>query len=260
MSNSYGPWATSINVGQNPQLSAFWKRRMSRLSATSQTSLVLSRRNLLWLGAGAAITAVLPTLRLASAMAEEGNPAEPGKKPSAGRIYLCAHLMTKPKADNKREEWLGDVQAIIAVDPETGRWEKIVDGDDVRVSPDGKTLAFAKYRPEKGGRIEASEIWTYDLATRRTNRLLAAGGNMFFWSPDGKRIVHSRWCRYDDDDNSQYATSEINVDGSGEKKLSVPETDEVEDWSSDGKWFVAMTNLCALRQGLSTLPDAPRRQ
>ncbi|MGA2797848.1 MAG: hypothetical protein ABSE63_09735 [Thermoguttaceae bacterium] len=51
MANKYGPWATLIDVGGSPQLSAFWKRRMSMLVPASQTSPVLSRRNLSLLAA-----------------------------------------------------------------------------------------------------------------------------------------------------------------------------------------------------------------
>ena len=78
MSNQYGPWATLIDAGGNPQLSAFWRRRLTMLVPTSQTSPVLSRRNLLWLGAAAVLTGVLPTFRLAPAEADEpaGKPAK----------------------------------------------------------------------------------------------------------------------------------------------------------------------------------------
>ena len=56
MAHQYGPWATAINVGQNPQLSAFWRRRLTMLMSTSQTSPVLSGRNVLWLGVGVLLT------------------------------------------------------------------------------------------------------------------------------------------------------------------------------------------------------------
>ena len=34
----------------------------------------------------------------------------------------------------------------------------------------------------------------------------------------------------------------INRDGSGLTKLPIPETDEIDDWSPDGKWFVTVSN------------------
>jgi hypothetical protein len=87
MANQYGPWATLIEAGDSPQLSAFWRRRLTLLVPASQTSPVLSRRNLLWLGAAGALTGVLPTLRSAAVAAEEKKPADADKRPSAGNAY-----------------------------------------------------------------------------------------------------------------------------------------------------------------------------
>ena len=75
MSNQYGPWATPINIGPNPQLSAFWKRRLTMLVPTSQTSPVLSRRNLVCLVVAGAMMIVLPTFRVGAAAAEDEKPA-----------------------------------------------------------------------------------------------------------------------------------------------------------------------------------------
>ena len=44
MTNPYGPWATAIDAGRNPQLSSFWRQRLTMLVPASQTSPVLSRR------------------------------------------------------------------------------------------------------------------------------------------------------------------------------------------------------------------------
>ena len=87
MTNPYGPWATAINAGQNPQLSAFWRQRLTMLVPTSQTSPVLSRRTLMLLGVSAVLLGVMPTLQSAPAIATEDNsPAE-----------------TKGTADEKRD-------------------------------------------------------------------------------------------------------------------------------------------------------------
>ncbi len=92
MSNQYGPWATLIDAGGNPQLSAFWRRRLTMLVPTSQSSPVLSRRNLLWLGAAGVLTGVVPTLRSAPALAEEEKPAEQAKKSLLGAHYRRCKL------------------------------------------------------------------------------------------------------------------------------------------------------------------------
>jgi formylglycine-generating enzyme required for sulfatase activity len=71
MSNPYGPWATAIDAGRNPQLSAFWRQRLTMLVHASRTSPALSRRNLLGLVATAALVCALPTFRAAPAAAEQ---------------------------------------------------------------------------------------------------------------------------------------------------------------------------------------------
>jgi hypothetical protein len=71
MKTPYGPWATSIDAGGNPQLSAFWRRRMTRLVATSRTSPVLSRRCFACLLAVGAMMLAVPTFRSATIVADE---------------------------------------------------------------------------------------------------------------------------------------------------------------------------------------------
>ena len=38
MNRPYGPWATLITAGQNPQLSTFWRRRMEMLAVVNRAS------------------------------------------------------------------------------------------------------------------------------------------------------------------------------------------------------------------------------
>jgi hypothetical protein len=76
MANPYGPWATLIDAGGNPQLSAFWRRRLTMLVPASRTSPALARRQLLCLGTAVALVMLLPTLRSAPAVGEEKKPSE----------------------------------------------------------------------------------------------------------------------------------------------------------------------------------------
>ena len=71
MADNYGPWATPINAGMNPQLSAFWKTRLTMLVSASHTSPDLSRRSLLMLAGTAVAISHVPTLRDRSARAEQ---------------------------------------------------------------------------------------------------------------------------------------------------------------------------------------------
>jgi hypothetical protein len=85
MKNPYGPWATSIDAGGNPQLSAFWRRRMTRLVTASRTSPVLSRRSLLGLVAAGTLVVVVPSVRSATIVADEAakGAAQPDTKADA---------------------------------------------------------------------------------------------------------------------------------------------------------------------------------
>ena len=78
MSNKYGPWATLIDVGGNPQLSAFWRRRLVMLVPASKTSPVLSRRNLSLLAVAGILACILPTVFFTPAAAEDKKPAGSG--------------------------------------------------------------------------------------------------------------------------------------------------------------------------------------
>jgi hypothetical protein len=89
MSNPYGPWATLIDAGSNPQLSAFWRRRLTMLVSVSQTSPVLSRRNLFWLVLAAVMIGMMPTVR-STAIA-----TEPKKTPVA-TVHVVAEMRTLP--------------------------------------------------------------------------------------------------------------------------------------------------------------------
>ena len=71
MTNPYGPWATAIDAGRNPQLSSFWRQRLTMLVPTSQASPVLSRRSLLGLVVAAILVCSLPTFRVGIVAAEE---------------------------------------------------------------------------------------------------------------------------------------------------------------------------------------------
>lgn len=173
------------------------------------------------------------------------------------RIVLDAKLKTEPQDSGKGEE----VSGIIAVDPETGRWEKLVnDGYLVRVAPQGDALAFVKVNRDKSDSpdlAESGEIWTCDMKSRTATRLFDHGG-WFCWSPDSSQIVSTK-IRRTEDSGYNNETWRVNRNGTGRTKLHVPETDSVGDWSSDGKWFVTVANRNPFGRGLQLYrmqPDA----
>jgi hypothetical protein len=78
MLNRYGPWATMIDLGGSPQLSTFWRRRLTMLAPVSRTRFALSRRNLFWLGAATVLLMALPMIRFAAAGEKDASAAKGG--------------------------------------------------------------------------------------------------------------------------------------------------------------------------------------
>src|SRR5262249_56273924 len=65
-------------------------------------------------------------------------------------------------------------------------------------------------------------------------------GSLALWSPDGKHLVVNQG-KFANEAWSHH-TWHMGADGSGAKKLPIPETDEVDDWSLDGQWFVTVSD------------------
>lgn len=76
MHRPFGPWATLINAGRNPQLSTFWKRRLGMLLCVSGARRDLSRRQVLLLAAAALVVGLAPTLRALPARAAQAKTAQ----------------------------------------------------------------------------------------------------------------------------------------------------------------------------------------
>jgi len=75
MNKHFGPWATLIDAGRHPQLSAFWRRRLTRLPAVAHCATALGWRAQATLVMAAGLMVALPTLRDTSARAEAARPA-----------------------------------------------------------------------------------------------------------------------------------------------------------------------------------------
>ena len=73
MNQPYGPWATLITAGQNPQLGTFWRRRLHLLVPVSQSSPAMSRQCVATLFAMALLLFLLPTLQPGPVTAQEPN-------------------------------------------------------------------------------------------------------------------------------------------------------------------------------------------
>lgn len=99
MTRTFGPWATAINTGSNPQLSRFWRRRLTQLPAVSQ-----SRNATAWTmrAVVAAATVVLlgvPTLRDLAVSAEEKEKGIPSNPGTAAKPRGIARSAKEPAAN-----------------------------------------------------------------------------------------------------------------------------------------------------------------
>ena len=233
MTQNYGPWSTAINTGNNPQLSTFWKRRLTMLSRIRHKRPNISRREILDLVALCLVVTSIPTLQ-----GKADSIRQPEKKtvqkPDPGRIYVELFLKaTDPSDPNTR--FIG----IVAIDPGTGKFEKINIKQGGRISPDGETVVYSN----------DGAIWTNNLKGTSPGKILDISGSPI-WSPDGKHIVvsHGELDREEDKKKTpekpvwKVESWKTDLFGNNRIRLDVPETDFIDDWSPDGKWFVTFTD------------------
>lgn len=157
-----------------------------------------------------------------------------------GKIYVRAGLEVKNKAGGT-EKLVG----IISIDPNTGAWERLgLDGFFIRISPQKDRLAFCKFVNVPGqrpGRPALTEIDLADSQGRNSNKIVD-NANIPLWSPDGKRLVYSREKEPKESAAFFGATCVLDLVTKQTKKLAIPATDEVDDWSRDGEWFVTVSD------------------
>lgn len=154
-----------------------------------------------------------------------------------GKVYLRAGVEIKTR-NGATGKWAG----IIAVDPNSGEWERLdADGFNIRVSPGGDRLAFCQFYgfPDKNGRMPTTLVVSNTHGRNLVQ--VAKDGGLAMWSPDGKRLLFNREARTKDDQRRHSAWLFDPADKQ-QKKLPIPETDEVDDWSRDGEWLVTVSN------------------
>jgi beta-lactamase regulating signal transducer with metallopeptidase domain/Tol biopolymer transport system component len=217
-------------------LSTFWKRRLTMLRCTSRSSPQLSLRTGLALISAALLACLLPTFVHAPAEAQP-----PKTQPSAqtrGRIYVSAGLRYKAEGQDEEKTYY----MIIAIDPATGKWQKITDrGYFGRVSPDRQTLVFT--------RLTDAGIWNCDTGGTNNPGKISDKSGRPIWSADGKHLVATKQEDVDKDNDKNRTTPawkdetwRMDADGHNPVKLPIPDTDSVEDWSLDGQWFVTCSD------------------
>jgi Tol biopolymer transport system component len=154
------------------------------------------------------------------------------------RIFLTVTL----RRSNDESPVSADYNRIIAVDPNTGKIETLSEhGNNVRVSPDGASLAYSNDKEIR--------IWDFKQAGKPRRLIDVVGGGRPVWSGDGREIVVTDQVLNHKDDKSKSMkpiwsdeTWKLSTNGSKKAWLPVPSSDTVEDWSSDGKWFVTSSD------------------
>ncbi len=205
-------------------------------------------RNMLWtrsLKALAAGTIVLglavATLARSSFAQGTGSttsaPAPPPPKAQApkpkprSKIYTTAQVGARNPAGTQ-------VLSIIAIDPETGDRDVVLDDTSIRprVSTDGRSVAFTR-----GGSLLVQPV----DAGGEARKILDMEGEMSasppVWSRDGKQIIVSLGNR-GKGSPWVYKTIRVDVDGSNRSELTLPPEDGVFDWSSDGRWLLTASS------------------
>ncbi len=137
------------------------------------------------------------------------------------------------------------VQGIFALDPERLTWTKVAEQSDstsydtyFRISHDGRFLAFAR-RIRQGPPDEIAGISIRDLARDGAIRTLDTLRGNPRWSPDGKRLLVA--VGKGEVPGTAMSSMEawvMNADGSAPRKLAIPQTDQVDDWSPEGSWIL----------------------
>jgi Tol biopolymer transport system component len=180
----------------------------------------LTRRNLFALAA----VGIMPVLRSAPAMGQKEETQNPATNIPSGRIIAGVDGLGPEKK-----------QGIIAITPADGSWQWVEQMRGLaRLSPDGHTLAFLG--PIKPRATRA--IWTRDIRSEDPPRRISELTGIPVWSPNGKQIVTSPRAPGAGEKLSPRETWRINADGSSQVRLPVPETDNVVDWSPDGRWLL----------------------
>ena len=239
MNSHYGPWSTSLGSGLAHPLSAFWKDRMSRLTDARKGGRPMTRRDWLRIGAGGAALAAIPTFRLASALGQ-GN-ASNVQNPLQNKIVLYAQIKEVPELPGGPE--MPETRGLFAIDPDSGAYTKLSDiGGLVRVSPDGTKAAFAKFGPpRRDNRQDRLGTWIADLVAKTEPRKLMDPTGRMCWSADSQRVIVSEWDQQPGDPGpSTFTTWQVNADGSDLRKLPIPDSDFVFDWSGDGQWLAVL--------------------
>ena len=210
---------------------------MSRVRPYSLRRLALAASVFALIAASGLVPWRLVRQTAAVAVAADDKPA-PVKEPDVlpGKIYVWAHLDLSSDVPFPH-----NYHGVIEVDPNTGSWRKVGPlGQTMRLSPDGHRVAYSEYKPRfmrDGTHSGTSELFLADLQDPQPVKLMD-GASMRTWSPDGQRLLY----HVHDGSEGWYGTTwSLELATKEKQKLPIPETEQVEDWTSNGDWLVTIS-------------------
>jgi Tol biopolymer transport system component len=150
-----------------------------------------------------------------------------------GKIYIIMQASGEKPQESKKPG-----ACVIAVDPETGEWGKVVDECEgyPSIAHDGLTIAF----------VWDNALWTQPIAGATTpKRLLgwevSTVASSVVWSPDDEHLIIGTGTKSEKTKHSVIKTYRISADGNRVETLRIPSDHCVCDWSADGEWVLTMS-------------------
>jgi hypothetical protein len=147
----------------------------------------------------------------------------------AGLIYFRASLRQATENAGKAQI----VRSLIALDVETEVWQKLEDdGEAIRLSPDGRSLAWLKENEQ--------ELWIGNSSKLDSRGRFSDKWGFPVWSPDGKFVIATMLeSSTIETPRLGYGTWKTPADGTRHpERMTVSDSDVVHDWSADGNWLV----------------------
>ena len=240
MERHFGPWSTALGSGLSHPLSAFWTERMGRLRDSGLHKARLTRRDWLRLGTAGAALGAIPTLRLASAEGRSG--ASEFGNALRNKIVVYAQMKEAPELPGQPP-----VPETSGVVRDRSGYRRLP--EDRRARWPGSCIArrhqgrIREVRPTSPGQPAGRlGTWMADLgAGKEPVKLIDPTGNIC-WSPRGDRLIVSEWNDQPGESFRENTCWLVNADGSDLRKLTIPATDEVDDWSPDGDWLLTVSS------------------
>ena len=154
---------------------------------------------------------------------------ESGAESPTGVITLRAELRRATEVAGKSDLF----RALVALDVESGSWQKLDDdGDALRLSPDGRSLAYLKENDQ--------ELWSGNASKLDSRGRLSDKWGLPVWSSDGMFLIATTLeLPTTEMPRLRYQTWRISADGTGNPEpMALSDSDVVHDWSPDGNWLV----------------------